>query len=347
MTEQQAVLALNAMPGLGARKIRAFIESYGGAKQALAVLGKGFNAEDFILKEEALIKSKGVSVLTFLDEDFPKSLTLIEDAPVCLYIMGDKEVLHQAKAIAMVGSRHAGKYGTTVAHQFAHDFAQQGVVIVSGLARGIDAYSHQGCLKANGKTVGVVGCGLSLVYPKGHEQLYQRIKENGAVISEYAMTTAPYQYNFPWRNRIISALSKAVVVIEAAAQSGALITATYGASQGKEVFVVPANIDNPVARGSNELIRDGAQIALEAGDVLGVLGLSVTKIKQELTQEENQVNLSPDCLIALKALGADTVHLDHLLVQPVLTISQWRMALLELELKGIVVQLPGQFYTKA
>jgi len=178
-----------------------------------------------------------------------------------LYIKGDPECLNQ-RSVALVGSRAASYYGIKSAKTFAQAFSRAGLLVVSGLARGIDTASHQGCLEIGAKTIAVIGCGFSHMYPRENHSLMERISQNGAVISEFAFNMAPLKQNFPWRNRIISALSLATVVIEAGTKSGALITADYALAQNKDVFVLPSNIDTETALGSNQLIQDGAKVAL-------------------------------------------------------------------------------------
>ena len=284
MKEQDALLVLNAVPGLGAVKAKLLSELFGSAAAVLdqnyaGILSSGivapgvaeniihFSKDKFLSDEYNLGQQKGVRVMTVADDDFPQSLRDVPGGPIVLYIQGDPQVLHAA-SIAMVGSRACSHYGLSMAGRFAASFAQAGVVVVSGLARGIDTAAHQGCLKAGGKTIAVLGCGLEHVYPKENRVLMEAISRQGAVVSELPMTTSPIPANFPRRNRIISGLSLTTLVVEAAAQSGALITADYALEQGRDVFVIPANVDYISAQGSNRLIKDGAKVALTPGDVL-------------------------------------------------------------------------------
>ncbi len=362
MTDTEAVLALNAIAGLGARRLRQLIEFYQSPQHVLKasyqdLMATGFLTEphalsvvqfpvdEFLTKEIPAIEQKGIEIITFQDKAYPSALSEIPDAPICLYVKGKSEAL-SALSVGIVGSRHAGLSGKKAAKDFARVLAQAGICIVSGIARGIDTSAHQGCLEGGGMTIGVIGCGLNIIYPKENARLYESISAQGAIISEYPMETPPLTFNFPWRNRIISGLSKAVLVIEASQKSGALITASYAAQQGRDVLAVPSNIDNPVAVGSNELIRDGAQVALNPQDVLDSLGMQLINLKQGLTEAQNQVNLAPDSLVALNVIGSDKIHIDQLLRDNRLTPPQWRTALLDLELGGIIVQVPGQYYMK-
>ena len=243
-----------------------------------------FYKDKFLQDEYNLMQRKGILSSHAADDHFPCSLKSFEDSPVVLYIKGDSDCLHQM-SVALVGSRAASFHGCKSAKSFAQAFAQAGMVVVSGLARGIDTAAHQGALSAGGKTIAVIGCGFNYMYKKENYSLMETIAQNGAVVSEFACAMPPLKQNFPWRNRIISALSLATVVIEAGRRSGALITADYALAQNKDVFVLPSNIDNETAQGSNQLIQDGAQVALHPDDVLfrikeGYLPFNVRMIRQ-------------------------------------------------------------------
>ena len=245
MTEQEALLVLNAVPDLGAIRIRKLVAFFGGALEALKASENiiHFSKDKFLQDEYNLIQRRRIVVITDADDNYPRSLKDFEDAPVVLYIKGEVDALNQ-KSVAIVGSRAASFYGCKSANAFARAFVGAGMMVVSGLARGIDTAAHQGSLEAGGKTIAVIGCGFNHMYPKENLSLMERISRRGAVVSEFACSMPPLKQNFPWRNRIISALGLATVVIEARSKSGALITADYALSQNKDVFVVPSNIDN-------------------------------------------------------------------------------------------------------
>lgn len=199
---------------------------------------------------------------------YPSLLRQIYDPPKILYIKGNLEVLNNP-CISIVGCRDASKYGEQAAKYFAYNLAKEGFTIVSGLARGIDSFAHIGTLKAKGPTIAVLGCGLDIIYPKQNENLANEILDlGGAIISEYPIGTKPYKMNFPARNRIISGLSKGVIVVEAKEKGGSLITADYAIEQGKEVFAVPGNINLLNSVGTNNLIKDGATLVSNYNDVL-------------------------------------------------------------------------------
>jgi DNA processing protein len=247
-------------------------------------------------------------------------------------------------SIALVGSRAASFYGCKSARAFARAFAQAGMVVVSGLARGIDTAAHQGCLDAGGRTIAVIGCGFSHMYPKENYPLMESISRSGAVVSEFACSMLPLKQNFPWRNRIISALSMTTVVIEAGHKSGALITADYALSQNKDVFAVPSNIDTETALGSNQLIQDGARVALNPDDVLSQVkeghspaGIDDRKPLLLLSDEQSRV---------FPHITFQPVHLDDLVRRSGLDISSLMNITLSLELKHVIRQLPGQYYVR-
>ena len=202
------------------------------------------------------------------NEKYPILLKQIYDPPKCLYVMGNIEILNN-QSIAIVGCREATEYGKKAATYFSYNLAKQNVTIVSGLARGIDSYSHIGTLKANGKTIAVIGSGLDIIYPKENEQLAKKIVEQGgAIISEYPLGTRPQKEYFPARNRIISGISQATLVIEAKEKSGSLITADFAMEQGKDVYSVPGNINSKNSVGTNNLIKDGAIPVSKFSDIL-------------------------------------------------------------------------------
>ena len=214
------------------------------------------------------MQKNAIELINIYSKEYPKNLNNIYDPPTFLYIKGNKEVLNQ-KSISIVGCRECTIYGKNTAIKLAYNLSNNNINIVSGLARGIDAYSHIGCLKGKAKTIAVVGCGLDRVYPEENKWIYNRIVENGgAIISEHVIGTKPLAQNFPRRNRIISALSEALIVVEAKEKSGTLITVDFALEQGKEIYVVPGNIDSRNSVGTNELIKQGAKVLTKIDDIL-------------------------------------------------------------------------------
>lgn len=306
MTEKDALIILNAVPGITNLRIRKLLECFGSAKNVFTLKAKDpniksilpeacirnifqFPRDTFLEKEHRLIADYGVQVVTSDDSFFPAALKEIPDAPVLLYVKGD---ISQAQdlSIAVVGSRRASVYGISIAEKFSMRLSELGIAIVSGMARGIDTAAHRGCLNARGKTFAVLGCGLSNIYPLENKELMNKISANGAVISEFPMTMEPMAHNFPRRNRIISGLSLGVIIVEASARSGALITSRFALEQGKDVFAVPGKIDHPNSQGVNSLIKQGAKLVSCIEDVLEELSPRLRDILS--TSEEKKTSAS-------------------------------------------------------
>ena len=236
-------------------------------------------------------KYENITVLTPESSLYPDSLRGIKDPPKSLYCIGDLSLLG-SRCVAMVGSRKTTQYGRNTARQLAEKVASRGITIVSGMAAGIDTCAHQGALKCDGATIAVLGCGPDICYPTFNEDLKRQIEETGLIVSEYPPGTEPMPYHFPMRNRIISGLSYAAVVLQAGMRSGAVITAEHAMDQGKAVYAVPGNIDSQYNLGSNKLIQDGAEIVLTAGDLLDKLALSVVSEEEEqriFSDEEKRI----------------------------------------------------------
>ena len=327
-------------------------------------------------------------VITLGDARYPATLLNIEDPPLMLYLHGKLELIAQTApkaaanlnlyaapkpardGIAIVGSRNATPQGLANAHAFAKAFSEAGLVVVSGLALGIDGAAHEGALEACaenpqrdatkpmlGGTIAVIGTGLDRVYPKKHLALAHRIVQNGMLVSEFPLGTPPLPPNFPKRNRIISALSLGTLVVEAAVKSGSLITARMASEQGREVFAIPGSIHSPQSRGCHALIKQGAKLVESAQDVLEELRLQLTppplpnsKLLQtsseneELVQETQEGDFEPDDLV--KSLGYDPVSLDALVARTGWDAASLQVRLMELELDGQVARLPGGLYQR-
>lgn len=366
MDKLDALLILNAIPGLGPSRIRTLVEHLG-SPEAVLTAGREdvmnvpdvpehalqnifhFPKDKFLSYQYDLLRAHDVSVLMMGDEEYPQALREIHDAPTLLYIKGNPGVLKDP-LIAIVGSRRASLYGLGIAQKFAMELAQAGITVVSGLARGIDTAAHQGALKANGVTVAVLGCGLSYVYPSENKKLSQAIAEGGAVISEFPMETPPASFNFPRRNRIISGLSKGVVVVEAALKSGALITSDFALEQGREVFAVPGRAGEIGSEGTNHLIKTGAKLTTCTEDILEELALELKEYRvSSVVPKEDAVadiELSPEERVVCASVEDEPIHLDELADKTGLTVTQAAFALFRLELKKLVRQLPGQKYQK-
>jgi DNA processing protein len=272
------------------------------------------------------------------DPDYPPMLSAIVDPPPVLWVRGSAEALI-APAVAIVGSRAGSPYALAVAETLAADLAQRGVIVVSGLARGVDSAAHRGALSANGLTIAVLGCGADLVYPGEHRALARQIAASGAVVSELAPRTAPLPMFFPQRNRIISGLSRAVVVVEAGEKSGSLITARCALDQGRDVLAVPGNVLNGRNRGGHALIRDGAKIVETADDIVEELGLGFAPAGPCRAANGAARQIADPVLASLTP--GETVDLDDLAERTGLPAARLLPRLFELELRGFVRRAGG------
>ena len=281
-------------------------------------------------------------LLTLADAAYPRALLDIPDPPLLLYAKGNLALLHMP-GIAIVGSRNATVQGIRNAGQFAEALSQAGLMIASGLAAGIDAAAHRGALSGAGRTVAVIGTGIDIVYPASNRALAHEVAQSGCIVSEYALGTPAIASNFPRRNRIISGLAHGVLVIEAAAQSGSLITARMAAEQGREVFAIPGSIHSPLSKGCHQLIKQGAKLVESAADILEELRLPAAPLPLPVSPQR----VSSDAGSALLALiGYDPVHADAIADQSGLDTASLNAQLLELELAGQIETLPGGRYRR-
>ncbi|QJQ03692.1 DNA-processing protein DprA [Herbaspirillum rubrisubalbicans] len=290
----------------------------------------------------------GQTIVTLADAAYPQSLLNIADPPLLLYLRGHPALL-AAPALAVVGSRHATTQGITHAARFSEELSRAGLTIVSGLALGIDTAAHEGGLRGIGSTVAVIGTGIDLDYPRRNRALAQRIAEGGCIVSEYALGTPPLAANFPRRNRLISGLSRAVLVVEAAAQSGSLITARMAAEQGRDVFAIPGSIHAPLSKGCHQLIRQGAKLVETTQDMLDELpGWSLQQAVPMTISSERNVddNVDPTSKLVLQAMAHDPLDADTLAQRCQLDVAALAGILLTLELQGLVELLPGARYRR-
>ena len=282
------------------------------------------------------LSTPGNHVLTLLDADYPRMLREIHDPPLLLYAVGRLALL-AAPSVAIVGSRNASTQGKANASAFARAFSECGLTVVSGLALGIDAAAHEGALAGAGSTVAVIGTGADIVYPARNHKLAHRIAESGCLISEYPLGHPVLASNFPRRNRLISGLSSGVLVVEAAAQSGSLITARMAADQGRDVFAIPGSIHAPMSKGCHQLIRDGARLVDSAADVLDELMPTIGRMAAPAGARQ----ASQATGMLLDALGYDPVSADALALECGLDAGALSAQLLALELAGHLERLPG------
>jgi DNA processing protein len=349
-------IAFNMVKGIGAVRFQSLLNAFGSAEaawnanpEALRSAGLSQKIVENLLQVRGRnnleqiwerMQARNINVLTWEDKVYPRRLKDIEQPPPVLYTLGT--ILPEDEwAVAVVGTRRVTAYGRQVAEELGASLARSGVTVVSGLARGVDAVTHQAALNAGGRTLAILGSGVDRIYPPEHRCLAEQIAEQGAVISDYAPGTPPDAVNFPPRNRIISGLSIAVVVVEAGITSGALITAAFAAEQGRDVFAVPGNIKAPQSEGSNRLIQQGARPLLDVNEVLESLNLSgVTEqraARAVIPADETETNL-------IDVLSQEPLHVDEIREQTGMPIDQVSAALALMELKGLVRHLGGMNY---
>ncbi len=256
-------------------------------------LSEIFNSSGFA-RDWDECRQNGIQMISIEDSVYPQNLAKIFDPPLILYAKGNF-IPEDEFSIAIVGSRHPSAYGIRMAAKFSSELTERGMTIVSGFARGIDAEAHRSALRVKGRTIAVLGCGLDILYPKEHAALYQQIAETGAVISEFPLGTIPQAFNFPRRNRIITGLSCGVLVVEANQRSGSLITASIAAEEGREVYAVPGQADQPTARGTNHLIQNGAKLVISAEDILEDL---YSQLRASLKPDSAESSLTNDLELA-------------------------------------------------
>jgi DNA processing protein len=319
------------------------LEMVEGIGERLAALITETDIQGKVRSELKLVEELNASLVTFTDKSYPNNLKQIYDPPALLYVRGDLQAKDDL-AISMVGSRLSSSYGRMITERIAGDMARHGVTIVSGMARGIDSAAHRGALSAGGRTIAVLGCGVDIVYPPENRRLFEEITAHGAVISEFPMSTPPEGTNFPRRNRIISGLSLGVVVVQADSRSGSLITAGLALEQNRDVFAVPGNVGMARSRGTNRLIKQGAKLVESADDILEEIlprfqhqGLEPTDVKPSLEDEEERV---------FRIIEDEPAHIDSIIAQTGMDASRVSAILLQLELKGLVQQLPGKRFAK-
>jgi len=356
-------LTLCHAPGAGAATVHRLLDSFSAPANALGAsngqllqLGLKQSTIDALRKpEERLIArdlewldGPGNYIITCHDPVYPVLLSQLPDPPPLLYIHGNVSLLSEPQ-LAMVGSRNPSGSGQQTAVDFARHLASAGLVITSGLAAGIDAACHQGALDANAPTIAVMGTGLDQVYPARHRNLARQIAEQGSLVSEFPIGTAPKPGNFPQRNRIISGLCLGTLVVEAAIRSGSLISARYALEQGREVFAIPGSIHNPLARGCHHLIREGAKLVETAQDIIDELGplagacIPLPAAREEITEAHQ---LGEEYLQLLDSIGFDPTSIDQLVERSGLTPAEVSSMLLQLELSGYIASSPGGTYNR-
>lgn len=352
-------LCLNAVEGLNAKTKLELITLFGGVSKVFeadksSLLRAGLKPEHYsachsdavkqdVLQIMELCEKQNINILTLDHEDYPEMLKYINDPPLVLFVRGN---IPHSNAIAVVGSRRASGYGIETAVRLSSELASAGILVVSGMARGIDTAAHCGALNAGFKTVAVLGCGVDIPYPPENRDLMERIISYGAVISEYPPGTPPAGYHFPGRNRIISGMALGTVVIEAGIKSGSLITANYALDQGREVFAVPGDITHYNSMGTNRLIKDGAKVVLDVNDILEELNFGISPLERHSGggAGKNREDLGVEDKKIISALKIEDLYDEELADKTNIPLDKLYELLLELELKGLVKKsLDGRY----
>lgn len=359
MNRREAYIALNMMEGIGPIKTRALIEALGAPEAVFSatdselapVRGIGPKLVRSIIEQQTRLdpaaemekaERMGARILTEIDREYPDGLRQMHDPPLALYVLGSIE-RRDRHAIGVVGSRHCTHYGLQTADRLSYQLAQTGFTIVSGLARGIDQAGHKGALKGKGRTLAILGSALDKLYPPEAEKLAEQIAANGALVSEFPLGREADRTTFPYRNRIIAGLSMGVLVVEASPKSGALMTADSASEQGKSVFAVPGRIDNPSARGSNNLLKQGAKLVDDMRDIVEDFEfLFAFDEKQRETGADDSIQLSPEERRIVEQLAEEEKGVDELSRDTGLKSSRLSVLLLGLEMKRVVKMLPGK-----
>ena len=363
-------LALSLTPGLASRLSARLLKRFGSPDAVFragltdleacslpAPVAQAVYKKEAFKRAEKELKATGnidrCRLINWTEPEYPQTLLQIYDPPVLLYVRGDAQVLN-LPSLSIVGTRRPTLYGTQMAERLGRDLAARGLVIVSGMARGIDALGHQGALAANGRAIGVLGTGIDVCYPKENKKLYEKVLERGAIISEFPLHTHPAPENFPVRNRIVAGMPLGVIVVEGAQYSGSLITSRLAMEFGREVFGVPGNVTQPVSFAPNQLIKQGAKLVTNADDVIEELP---TPVRAALVQAAPQESAEKEKLVSAglseaekkiyDLLTADEAkHIDDIVDQSGLNSSQVLATLFDLEMKGFVRQSPGKLFSK-
>jgi DNA processing protein len=366
MDSREALVALNLIEGVGPIRVRQLLEHFGDApailqapkQRLLQARNIGEETADAIAHWEKnidlaaelkRITDSGCRIVTQVEAEYPELLRQIYDPPIVLYVKG--ELLPKDKnAVAMVGSRMTTHYGIEAARKLAYQLAYVGVTVVSGGARGIDSAAHQGALSAKGRTIAVLGTGINLVTPPENAELFERIAASGAVITQFPFNRPPDKQSFPIRNRIVAGMTLGTVVVEANMTSGALITANFATEYGRQVFAVPGRIDSPRSKGCHELIKKGAKLCESAEDILSEFEYLFPASNRPPSPNETGVlpaiELSQNEQRVYDTLNHEELSIDEVIRNSALPSSAVSVALLGLEMKRLIRQLPGKLFVK-
>lgn len=331
--------------GVGPIKLKKLLEKYSSIDKVCEVINAPIQAAE---KEIQKAKNLDASLFCLEDDEYPSLLKNIYDPPPVLYVKGEKMTL-DTKALAIVGTRRASRYGKEMAKKLAFELASSGVTVVSGMAVGIDTAAHEGALEANGKTIAVFGCGVDVIYPPSNRELAKKIELSGALVSEFPLGTGAERGNFPRRNRVIAGLALGTIVVEGHYDSGAMITAKYALEEGREVFAVPGDVQHDQSKGPHWLIKQGAKLVESVDDILEELPtittrrISDSKLKK-YRREQDYSNLTEDEQKIVKTLSFEPKYIDSISAETHLSIPQVSSLLMMLEVKKIIRQLPGKMF---
>ncbi len=353
-------LGFSFVPEIGPKRLAQLYQEFGNLREAWAAsdarlrqsglskqpLSNFLRVRDTIDLDAEMekVKKVGAWLLTLKDDDYPDQLKEIPDAPTVLYIRGTLTPADKL-ALSIVGTRKPTAYGRSVTYKLAQRLVEQGITIISGMAQGIDSMAHLGALDNGGRTIAILGSGIDVIYPSENQKLAERIVKNGALISEFHIGTPPEARNFPRRNRIISGMALGVLVAEAPDKSGVMITVEAALNQGREVFAIPANIFNPMGRGANRLIQEGAKLVMRVSDVLNELDIAYTNIHTRTTTQRIIPETETEELL-LKHLEVDPMHVDVLIRLTGLPSETVLGTLVILELKGLAQNVGHMQYSR-
>ena len=356
-------LELHLTPGLGNIAFKNLLDRFGspdailkatlmelmsvdGIREEAARNIAGKRLKNDCVKIQKKIEAEGARIVTYSDPSYPQTLRDIHDAPMLLYLKG-KDIPANQSFISVVGSRHPTHYGLKAAEMIGQGLARRGLGIVSGMARGIDAAAHWGCINGLGFTIAVLGTGIDKIYPASNKKLSQKILETGTIISEFPLGTPARPNHFPIRNRIISGLSQGVVVVEATKNSGSLITASQALEQGRDVFAIPGSIYSFKSTGCHFLIKQGARLVENADDILEELGFNFPfGYKTDTFQKEMIPPMGEEEKILYDMIGDYPMHIDQIIRQGLLESQKVASTLTKMELKGVIRQLPGKMFVR-
>ena len=360
MEELVYLLALKNIKGIGDISARKLLERFGspesvfntkkeellrveGINETLSRSITEYSGWDEDVKEADMIRKREIKIVKCYDSEYPENLKNIYNYPLFLYYIGQIKK-EDDNALAVVGSRDCDDYGIRTTERIVSQLSERGVTVISGMARGIDTAAHKSALKSGGRTIAVLGNGIDICYPSENKRLFKEISEHGCAMSEYPLGTKPEGTNFPKRNRLISGLSLGVVVVQANKNSGALITADYANEQNREVFSIPGNIDNRKNSGTNLLIKRGAKLVENVDDIVEEIAELKTLTSKTNTEKIKRTNITGDESIVFQHLLKSKLHIDQIAHKTNFDFTRLSSLLLNMELKGIVKSLPGNYY---